>query len=147
MRLPMPGRLAVITGALRGLFRARSFGERGERIAERWLKRRRYKIVARRCRGQLGEIDLVAVDGRTVVFVEVKTRQSCDAGHPVEAVGAEKQRRLTRLAVAYLRRHDLLECACRFDVIAVTWPSGRGRAVVEHFPRAFEAIGYDGLFS
>lgn len=147
MRLPMPGRLAALAGTLRGLFRARSFGERGERIAERWLKRRGYKIVARRCRGQLGEIDLVAVDGRTVVFVEVKTRQSCDAGHPVEAVGVEKQRRLTRLAVAYLRRHDLLECACRFDVIAVTWPSGRGRAVVEHFPRAFEAIGYDGLFS
>lgn len=147
MRLPMPGRLAAIAGALRGLFRARSFGERGERIAERWLKSRRYKIVARRCRGQLGEIDLVAVEGRTVVFVEVKTRQSCDAGHPVEAVGIEKQRRLTRLAVAYLRRHDLLECSCRFDVIAVTWPGGRRRAVIEHFPRAFEAVGYDGLFS
>lgn len=147
MRLPASDRLAAIAGVLRGLFRAKSFGERGERIAARWLKGRGYKIVARRCRGQLGEIDLVAVDGRTIVFVEVKTRQSCDAGHPVEAVNVDKQRRLTRLAVAYLRRHDLLECACRFDVIAVTWPNGRRRAVIEHFPRAFEAVGYDGLFS
>jgi putative endonuclease len=134
-------------GYLLGLLRGRSFGERGERMAARWLKRRGYKIVARRCRGQLGEIDLVAVEGRTIVFVEVKTRQSCDAGHPVEAVDREKQRRLTRLAIAYLRRHDLLECACRFDVIAVTWPGGRRRAVIEHFPRAFDAVGYEGLFS
>ena len=99
-----------------------SLGQRGERAAERYLRRLGYKIVARRERGPLGELDLVAVDGRTVVFVEVKTRRSHDAGHPAEAVGAEKQRRLTRLALAYLKRHDLLEYTARFDVVAVTWP-------------------------
>ena len=55
------------------------------------LRRLGYKIVARRERGRLGELDLVAVDGRTIVFVEVKTRTSHDAGHPAEAVGPEKQ--------------------------------------------------------
>ena len=77
-----------------------------------YLRRLGYKIVARRERGRLGELDLVAVDGRTVVFVEVKTRRSHDAGHPAEAVDPEKQRRLTRLALAYLKRHGLLEYPC-----------------------------------
>ena len=90
--------------------RYRSLGRRGERAAEPLLRRKGYKIVARGERGPLGELDLVAVDGRTVVFVEVKTRRSHDAGHPAEAVGPEKQQRLTRLALAYLKRHDLLEC-------------------------------------
>lgn len=131
----------------RRLTRRRSLGERGEALAARWLRRHGCQIVARRCRGQLGEIDLVAVEGRTVVFVEVKTRQSQDAGHPSDAVDVPKQRRLTRLAVAYLRKHDLLEYPARFDVVAVTWPARRRKPTIEHFPRAFEAVGYDGLFS
>jgi putative endonuclease len=111
------------------------------------LKRLGYKIVARGERGQLGELDLVAVDGRTVVFVEVKTRESHDAGHPSEAVDAEKQRRLTRLGLDFLKRHDLLECSARFDIVAVTWPSGARRPVIEHIRDAFEAVGRDGMFS
>ena len=96
---------------------------------------------------QLGELDLVAVDGRIVVFVEVKTRQSHEGGHPAEAVDAEKQRRLTRLAVGFLKRHELLECASRFDVVAVTWPTGRRQPSVEHIRDAFEASGNNGMFS
>ena len=87
-----------------------TLGQRGERAAARYLRSRGYKIVAAGDRTMLGELDLVAVDGRTVVFVEVKTRESHEAGHPVEAVDADKQARLTRLALAYLKRHDLLEC-------------------------------------
>jgi putative endonuclease len=132
---------------VRRLTRGRSLGERGEAEAARWLRRRGCQIVARRCRGQLGEIDLVAVEGRTVVFVEVKTRQSQDAGHPGDAVDVPKQRRLTRLAIAYLRKHGLLEYPARFDVVAVTWPAQRRKPTIEHFPHAFEAVGYDGLFS
>jgi putative endonuclease len=133
-----------------GLIRLRRpvrLGPRGEALAARHLKRLGYKIVARGARGQLGELDLVAVDGRTVVFVEVKTRESHDGGHPAEAVDADKQRRLTRLAVGFLKRHDLLECASRFDVVAVTWPAGRRRPLVEHIRDAFEASGSDGMFS
>jgi putative endonuclease len=81
------------------------------------------------------------------VFVEVKTRRSQDAGHPADAVDADKQRRLTRLAVGYLRRHNLLEYPSRFDVIAITWPAGRGKPTIEHIKQAFTAVGYDGMFS
>ncbi len=125
----------------------RSLGRRGERAAERFLRRLGYRIVGRRERGRLGELDLVAVDGRTVVFVEVKTRRSHDAGHPAEAVGPEKQRRLTRLALAYLKRHDLLDTSARFDVLAVTWPATGRRPTIAHYKSAFEAVGRGQMFS
>ncbi|WP_254510944.1 YraN family protein [Anatilimnocola floriformis] len=117
-----------------------SFGQLGERAAAKYLRRLRYTIIAHGERDQFGEIDLIAVDGRTVVFVEVKTRSAHDGGHPADAVDAEKQRRLTRAASAYRRRHDLMETAARFDVIAITWPeAGKGQPVIEHFKNAFEA--------
>ncbi len=122
-------------------------GVRGEAAAARFLKRRGYKIVARGDRLKPGEIDLVAVDRQTVVFVEVKTRESAEAGQPAEAVDAAKQRRLTRAAVAYLKRHGLLECPARFDVVAVTWPAGQRRPAIEHFVNAFEAAGMKGFYS
>jgi putative endonuclease len=136
-----------ILNFLRRFTTVRTLGQRGEDAAARFLRRRGYKIVARGDRAVLGELDLVAVDGRTIVFVEVKTRESHDKGHPAEAVDPEKQRRLSRLAVAYLRRHDLLEYQARFDVVAVTWPRNARKPVIEHFPHAFEATGWGGMFS
>ncbi len=117
----------------------RSLGERGEVAAARFLRRLGYHIIARRHRNPLGELDLVAVDGRTVVFVEVKTRRSTAAGHPHDAVDPAKQRRLSRLALAFLERHDLSDCSCRFDVVAVTWQPGQPRPSIEHFRHAFES--------
>src|SRR6267154_3243211 len=105
----------------------KTLGQRGEAAAARYLKRLGYVIVGRGSHIRRGEIDLIAVDGRTVVFVEVKTRISHDAGHPAEAVDREKQRRLTRLAMVYLKRHHLLENPARFDVIAITWPKTQRR--------------------
>lgn len=122
-------------------------GRRGENAAARFLARRGYIIVARGQRGQIGELDLVAVDGRTVVFVEVKTRTTQDAGHPADAVDEAKQRQLTRLALAYLQRHDLLDAKSRFDVVAITWPADGRPPQIEHFPGAFEAIGSEGMYS
>jgi len=116
-------------------------GRRGEAVAARYLQRLGYLIVARGYRDRIGELDLVAVDGRTVVFVEVKTRSSHEGGQPAEAVHETKQRQLTRAALSYLRRHDLLEEQARFDVIAVTWPSDARKPSIAHFPNAFEAIG------
>jgi putative endonuclease len=143
--------LGHLRWAIRQWFRRalaeKPLGARGEAAAARYLKRRGYKIVARGDRLKSGEIDLVAVDRQTVVFVEVKTRDSSDAGHPSEAVDAAKQHRLTRAAVTFLKRHGLLQCAARFDVVAVTWPAGQRRPAIEHFPNAFEASGRDGLFS
>jgi putative endonuclease len=124
-----------------------TLGQLGEAAAERYLRRRGYKIVARGDRAVLGELDLVAVDGRTIVFVEVKTRESQDAGHPAEAVDADKQRRMTRLALAYLRRHELLEYPARFDVLAITRPRDKRKPTIEHIRHAFEAERNAGMFS
>jgi putative endonuclease len=131
----------LVTRWLRRFFPEKPLGRRGEEAAARYLRRLGYKILARSDRLQPGELDLVAIEGRTIVFVEVKTRQSADAGHPSEAVDADKQRRLTRLAVTFLKRHGLLEYSARFDVIAVTWPEQKRRPTIEHFPDAFEAVG------
>jgi putative endonuclease len=138
-------------GDLRELFRRwrkpQSFGQRGEDAACRYLKRRRYKIIARGERGGIGELDIVAVDGRTVVFVEVKSRRSHDAGHPAEAIDDDKQLRLTRAALSFLKRHDLLECSSRFDVVAVTWPDDHKTPRIEHYNNAFAAVGKQQMFS
>jgi putative endonuclease len=139
--------LRVVTRCLRRFFPRRSLGERGERAAVRFLRRRRYKILARGDRSKWGELDVIAADGRTVVFVEVKTRETDQQGHAAEAVDIDKQRRLTRLAVMYLKRHGLLEHAARFDVVAVTWPPGAWFPKIEHFKNAFEAAGLEGFFS
>ena len=140
------GQRGKISGWLQTLFGRRPLGDRGERAAARYLKRRGYKILARGNRLAPGEIDLVALDRDTVVFVEVKTRRSADAGHPAEAVTAAKQRQLTRLAVTFLKRHGLLEHRARFDVIAVTWPEGH-RPTIEHLENAFDAVGRDEFYS
>jgi putative endonuclease len=123
------------------LFPKKTLGQRGEEAAARYLRSRprRYKILARSHRFGLGELDLVAADGRTIVFVEVKTRESAEAGHPSEAVDRRKQRKLTQMATSFLKRHGLLEYPARFDVVAVTWPFNQRRPTIEHIPNAFEA--------
>jgi putative endonuclease len=126
----------------------KSLGARGEDAAARHLRKKGYTIVARSDRSRLGEIDLVAVDkNRVIVFVEVKTRHSHDTGHPADAVDDDKQRRLTRLALAYLKRHQLLESPARFDVVAVTWPDAQRKPHIEHFEHAFGAVGNWQLFA
>ncbi|MCA9212247.1 MAG: YraN family protein [Planctomycetales bacterium] len=118
-----------------------SLGMRGERAAERLLKRYGYIIVGRRVRNSFGELDVVAVDGRTVVFVEVKTRRN-ESENPAEAVTDEKQRRLTRAAMAFLKRNGLLGNPARFDVVTVVWPKGRRRPDLRHYINAFDAADY-----
>lgn len=138
----------LVSGWCRRLFPQKSFGKKGEAAAARFLRRRGHKIIARGQQLDRGELDLVAVDrDRTIVFVEVKTRESSEAGHPAEAVSPNKQRRLSRLAVTFLKRHGLLEYPARFDVIAVTWPQGKWRPKIEHIRNAFQAVGKDELYS
>lgn len=122
-------------------------GQRGERYAARWLRKQGYKIVAGGKRTRYGEIDLVAVEGSTIVFVEVKTRQSHDKGHPAEAVDPTKQQHLVRSALAFLKEHQLLEYAVRFDVIAITWPPEAKQPELQHFKNAFEPAGQGQFFS
>ncbi len=101
------------------------FGADGERAAERFLRRRGYTIVERNYRCPLGEVDLIALDGRTVVFVEVKTRRHAGAGSPYDAVDPRKQRQIVRVAEYYLTARRLHDRDVRFDVVGV-WPEGGG---------------------
>lgn len=140
-------RAARIRAMLVRWLEPKSLGARGEAAAARYLKRQGYKVISRGGRSPFGELDIIAVDGRTVVFVEVKTRSSHDAGHPTEAVGRDKQQRLTRLALGFLKRHELLEHPARFDVVAVTWPTGAKQPAIEHFKNAFPATGQGQMFS
>jgi putative endonuclease len=110
------------------------------------LKKLGYHILGRQVDTRHGEIDIVAVEGRTVVFVEVKTRHSTDAGHPADAVAEDKQQRLTRAALAHLKANGLLQYPSRFDVIAITWPAGARRPTIEHFRNAFDAVGQGQFF-
>jgi putative endonuclease len=113
------------------------FGKTGEDLACRELQRRGYVILARRWRRRQGEIDIIARDGATVVFVEVKARAGHAFGEAVEAVTALKQRRLVQLARLYLVTQHRLDCACRFDVVAIHVE--QGTPVVTVFPHAFDA--------
>jgi putative endonuclease len=129
--------------SLMGNFWNRLLGDRGERAAARFLRRRGLRVLARGYRTRHGEIDLIARDGDTLVFIEVKSRRR---GVPAEAVTEEKQRRITLAALHFLRKHGLLEVRCRFDIVAIVWPDDRGEPQIEHIPNAFEAVGRGQMF-
>ena len=126
---------------------ARRIGDRGEAAAAWYLRLRGYVIVARQARDRFGEIDLVAVHRRTIVFVEVKTRRHGSPQDALSAITVEKQRRISAAALKFLRRHDLLECAARFDAIAVIWPRHKWWPDITHVPNAFEVQGPASLFN
>lgn len=92
------------------------------------------EVLERNVRDRLGEIDIVGRDSGVLCFVEVRSRRTDRFGSPAETVGVEKQRRLRRLAAAYLARRRL-ECPARFDVASVVW---RGGPTVEYIRDAFE---------
>ena len=113
----------------------RVLGDRGERAAARYLRKQGFRILVRGYRTRRGEIDLIARDGDTLVFIEVKTRR---IGQPVEAVTPEKQRRLTLAAVEFAKTHGMLGRRARFDVVAIVWPDDDRPPAIEHFRHAFE---------
>ncbi len=97
----------------------RATGATGEALAAAWYERRGYRVVDRNWRRREGELDLVLRCGRTVVFCEVKTRRGTGFGSPAEAVTADKQRRLRRLAVLWLTEGRRSAADVRFDVASV----------------------------
>ena len=113
---------------------SREAGERAERRAEEFLRGRGLSILARNFRTRFGEIDLVAQDGETVVFVEVRSRSRDDFGTAGESVTAAKRRRIIRAALAYAQSRAP-DAPLRFDVVAI---SPRG---LEHIPGAFDGTG------
>lgn len=95
-------------------------GSNGEDIAENFLKAHGCTILNRNYRCKFGEIDIIAKEGKTIVFIEVKTRRSNRFGVPEEAVDYRKQKRLRLLASTYLAKYFSLSHPCRFDVYAIT---------------------------
>jgi len=117
-------------------------GKSGEDLACAELERRGYAIIARRYRQRRGELDIIARDGATLVFVEVKTRNGRAFGDAAEAVTPLKQLRMTRLATEYMMRHHLHDCPCRFDVVAIHFDASAGdggAAEIAVIQNAFDA--------
>jgi len=110
-------------------------GRSGEDRAARHLAGLGYRVLERNYRTPQGEIDLIALDGGTVVFVEVKTRTSDAYGAPELAVNPAKQQRMVKAALGYLKQKRLHQMACRFDVVAI---SGKDAGQVELIRNAFE---------
>lgn len=119
----------------------RWFGSRSERAAARYLRGLGYRILVRNYSCPHGELDLIARDGRCIVFVEVRSTERDDVERPAASVDLAKQTKLTRLALYFLQTYRLLDCSARFDVLAVSWPPGRREPAIAHFRQAFEAVG------
>ncbi|TWU43453.1 hypothetical protein Q31b_24940 [Novipirellula aureliae] len=119
-------------------------GKRGEQAAARYLRQNGLLVLAESESDRAGEIDIIAVEPkkRLLVFVEVKTLATTKPGHPADRVDEMKQGRITRAALRYLKRKNLVGSACRFDVIAIWWPNEwEGPRKIEHYESAFEAVG------
>ena len=111
-------------------------GATGERIATRHLKRLGYRILARNYRCPAGELDIIALDDRTIVFAEVRTRRDDTDVDPSEWVPPAKQRQCAQVARYHIHERDAHDRPCRFDVLAVLMRKGES-PVVHHYPEAF----------
>jgi putative endonuclease len=114
----------------------RALGQRSEDLAERFLRARGYVIVARNYRCTYGELDLVAEDRETVVFVEVRSQSSPLFGEAVESVTLRKQRQIVKAASHYVLRYGVENRPLRFDVVGIRWVDGTPQ--LTHIPGAFE---------
>jgi putative endonuclease len=136
-----PGALArnVRAGAAMSGDARHVLGRSGEDLACAELQRRGYAIVARGYRTRFGEIDAVATDGDTIVFIEVKTRQGDAFGGGAEAVTAWKQRRIAEMAADFLAKGRLHGRPCRFDVVVVEMPDAGREPQIVVYRNAFDA--------
>lgn len=114
-----------------------SFGKTGEDLALRLLVDKGYSILERNFRTKFGEIDIIAKDKEIFVFVEVKTRGSENFGLPFEAISKAKQRKISKMAVAFMQEKGFLGEMARFDVISIIY-SVEGGYKFELFKDAFE---------
>jgi len=115
-----------------------SLGKHGEELASEFLESAGLRIIVRNYRNKTGEIDIIARDQETLVFVEVKTRKSLTYGQPYEAVSRKKQKQICRLALYYMTRNKLHDQAVRFDVISIVMTSNENPKI-EHLINCFEA--------
>jgi putative endonuclease len=105
------------------------------------LERAGLRVIARNWRRPEGELDLVADDAGTCVFVEVRSRTGDDHGHPLESITARKRAQVIRAARLFLEAEPVTAAGFRFDVVAVTFPAGGGDPEIVHLPNAFDLTG------
>ncbi len=114
----------------------KQFGKQGEELAVTFLRKKGYKVIERNFRTRTGEIDIIAKHRDRIVFVEVKTRRSGRYGNPKFAVTAQKKRKISMVALEYLKKHHTIQTPARFDVVAIQ--SSKDAETVEIIPNAFE---------
>jgi putative endonuclease len=110
-------------------------GKRGEEEARKYLESKGYRILERNFRAERGEIDLITMDGDTLVFVEVKAGMPGNFGEPEDRVDVRKQKQIGKVALAYLTEKHLENADCRFDVVSVV--QKHGRTTIRHIEDAF----------
>ena len=115
----------------------KTLGERGETIATAYLKGQKFTIVERNFRCKAGEVDIIARDGNSFVFVEVKTRRNLSFGPPQLALTPFKQRQISKAALTWLAKKKLFGANARFDVIAILLPNHEV-PVIDHIRNAFD---------
>ncbi|SRR5258705_112940 len=113
----------------------------GERLAESFLQLRGLVVVDRNVRVGRGELDLIAREGDTVVFVEVKLRSGSDESAPLTAVNWKKRLDMSRAATRWLQTRGLTDRPVRFDVVGITWEADGSRIHAEHIRNAFPGGG------
>jgi putative endonuclease len=111
-------------------------GRLGEELALKKIKRLGYKNIIRNYRCPLGEVDLIAKDGDTLVFIEIKTRKGSTTDYAKEAVNKRKKRQISKVALAYMKAMDCFDTKARFDVVAICM--GRGKPEIDVVKNAFE---------
>ena len=111
-------------------------GKSGEEAALRYLIRKKHKILVKGFRLFRGEIDIIARDKKTLVFIEVKTRTRENFGLPEEFVNPSKQRQIRKIAQGFLMQNDMEDVECRFDVIALVKKEKNGYEI-NHIKNAF----------
>lgn len=114
----------------------RLLGIEGEKLAADFLREKGYRIISRNFKTPIGEIDIIAEDGKTLVFVEVKTRSDNTFGQPFEAVNYRKREKLKKVALYYLKNNCKKEASSRFDVLSIEINGGKSK--IEHIIDAFE---------
>ena len=121
-------------------------GDRGENAAVRFLKKQGYRILDRQHRNMFGEIDIIALDGHCILFVEVKTRSADLHGQPFDAVNKAKQQKITRAALAWLKKKRRLNQPARFDIVSIVWADPSEEPEILHIRDAFTADGRGQFF-
>ena len=111
-------------------------GKLGEELALKKIKRLGYKCITRNYRCPLGEVDIIARDGDCLVFVEIKTRKGKSLRYAKEAINERKKRRISKVALAYMKANNCCDVKSRFDVVAINLNKGNER--IEVIQNAFD---------